>query len=158
MILTVATIWRGSTIAKGGKVPSVTASSTRLSRSSRSRSNTKRPRASANRLARPVKAGDAVTLAPGDGGGDPVGRRVLAQIARIEPRRDDMAHPGRDQRLDIGRAQDPAFLERGRAEAQAVRQDRARRLADRDFAESHALMPTEAVASDSYVGASAAPG
>ena len=97
-------------------------------------------------------------IGAGDGGGDPVGRLVLAQIARIEPGRDDIGHPRRDQRLDIGRAQDPAFLERGRAEAKAVRQDRARRLADRDFAESHTLKPTEAFAPDRYVGASAAPG
>jgi hypothetical protein len=64
MILTVATIWRGSTTAKGGRVPRVTASSTRLSRSSRSRSKTRRPRASANRLARPVKALATVMLGP----------------------------------------------------------------------------------------------
>ena len=159
MILTVATICRGSTTAKGGKVPSVTASSTRLSRSSRSRSNTRRPRASANRLARPVKAGAAVTFAPADGGGDPVGRLVLAQIARIEPRRDDIGRP-RPRRSPRHRPRDSTrpFLERGRAEAKAVRQDRARRLADRDFAESHTLKPTEAFAPDRYVGASAAPG
>ena len=64
MILTVATIWRGSTTAKAGSVPRVTASSTRLRRSSRSRSKTRRPRASANRLARPVKALATVMLGP----------------------------------------------------------------------------------------------
>ena len=56
-----------------------------------------------------MKAGDAAIFGAGDGGGDPVGRLVLAQIARIEPRRDDIGHPGRGQRLDIGRAQDPAL-------------------------------------------------
>ena len=77
----------------------------------------------------------------GDGGGDAVGRRVLAQIARIEPCRDDMGHAGSGQRLDIGSAQEPAFLEHRRAELEAMRQDRAVRLADWDFAEFHLLMP-----------------
>ena len=64
MILTVPTIFRGSTTAKGGKVPRVIASSTRFSRSSRARSNTKSPRALAKRLARPVKGAAGSTSSP----------------------------------------------------------------------------------------------
>ncbi len=64
MILTVPTIMRGSTTAKGGKVPKVMASSTRFSRSSRSRSNTKSPRDLAKRLARPVKGAAGSTSSP----------------------------------------------------------------------------------------------
>ena len=64
MILTVATIIRGSTTAKGVKVPSVIASSTRLSRSSRSRSKTRSPRSRAKRLARPVNGAAASISSP----------------------------------------------------------------------------------------------
>src|SRR6266851_1238454 len=63
-ILIVATICFGSTSAKGVNVARVTASSTRLKSSSRARSTTQRPRVSAKRLARPVKAVATLTLAP----------------------------------------------------------------------------------------------
>ena len=66
MILTVATIWPGSTTACSGRVASVTASSIRLNRSTRSRSTTSSPRAVACRLARPVKAGATSTAAARD--------------------------------------------------------------------------------------------
>ena len=64
MILTVATICLGSTIANGGRVPSVTVSSTRLSRLSRSGSNTRSPRVLAKRLARPVNGAAASISTP----------------------------------------------------------------------------------------------
>ena len=54
MILMVATICPGCTLANAGRVPSVTASSTRLSRSMRARSTTTTPDRSACRLTRPV--------------------------------------------------------------------------------------------------------
>ena len=55
MILMVATIWPDRTLENAGKVPSVTASSTRLSRSMRARSTTTTPACSACRFTRPVK-------------------------------------------------------------------------------------------------------
>ena len=64
MILIVATICRGSTTVNGGKVPSVMASSTRLSRSTRSRSRAKTPLPSACRLTRPVNGAAAETPGP----------------------------------------------------------------------------------------------
>ena len=97
MILTVATICRGSTIAKAGNVASVMASSIRLSRSIRLRSNTSRPRVSANRLARPVKAGAAATPSPATArrrGRPPRPRGHRPD--RGGPRRS--GHPRRDQR------------------------------------------------------------
>ena len=83
---------------------------------------------------------------------------TLPQFAIVEPRRDDLAHARRTLRFDIGLAKDPAFFQCGRAEAKAVRQDRACRIADRDFAESHSTKPAKAFAPGSYVGTSAAPG
>src|SRR4051812_18263063 len=62
MILIVATICVASTGAKAGRVATVTDSSIRLRRFSRSRSTTQSPRVAANRLTLPVKA--ALTVSP----------------------------------------------------------------------------------------------
>ena len=62
--LTVATIWPASTRAWGATVPSVMASSRRLSRSTRASSITARPCASAKMLQRPVKASPRVSPGP----------------------------------------------------------------------------------------------
>jgi len=47
---------------------------------------------------------------PGRGGGDPPGRRILADVARIEAGDDDMVEPGAGDRPEIGRRQDPPFF------------------------------------------------
>ena len=108
---------------EGGNVPNVTASSTRLSRSSRSRSNTRRPRASANRLARPVKAAAAAMFSPASAAATRSAAASSPHIIGIEPRRDDRLNLV-DEAVDD---RDACRLRAGRAEARWWRPSRSSR-------------------------------
>ena len=83
--------WRAVTVEKGEGVAMVTASSTRLTRSSAARSNTMTPSVSANRLQRPVKAlptrtlgpehASAMTAAASSSGTSPSSRRAIVRMS-----------------------------------------------------------------------------
>src|SRR5690606_28385536 len=65
-------------------------------------------------------------------------RRVLVEVARLQPRGDDGCAAALAQGLDIRGRQHRALLERAAANAPAVGEDRALGLAQRDLAELHA--------------------
>src|SRR5262249_62209984 len=68
-------------------------------------------------------------------------RLVLAQIAGLEPRNNDMCEAGGGDRVEIGARQYTALFQHGCAELQAMRKDRPFRLGCRNFAELHAAAP-----------------
>ena len=77
-------------------------------------------------------------VGPRRGGRDAGGGLVLPQIAGFEPCHDDMRQAGRSDRVEIGARQHAAFLQGGRAELQAVREDRPFRLGYWHLTEFHA--------------------
>ena len=99
MILTVATIWRGSTTACSGRVASVTASSMRLKRSTRSRSTTSRPRARRMQVGAAGEGRRDLDRVAGHRGGELRRRLVLGHVGAADARGDHGIDPGIAQPL-----------------------------------------------------------
>ena len=125
MILIVATIWRGSTGACGGRVATVIASSTRFRRSSRAASTTATPALRRVQVDAAGERGADDEAVAAHRRRDRGRRLVLRHVAGVEPRRGDRGDAGRRERGDIGGRQDAALLERRRTDAQRVRENGA---------------------------------
>ena len=135
--LTVATIWPASTRAWGATVPSVMASSRRLSRSTRASSITARPCASAKMLQRPVKASPRVS--PG-----PQTARATVSAASSSPTSSGSRRAPETVSIfassstgDILGREHAPLLEGAAGQAHAVSEDQSLRLCDRHVAEDH---------------------
>ena len=87
---------------------------------------------------RSVSLADTVGTASPQLVGDLYGR-AKDHVAGIELGRHDMVEPGRSDQRDVGRRQHPALLQHGGAKSQAVGEDRAFGLAERNLAELHAI-------------------
>ncbi len=137
MILTVAIISPSTTGLNAGSVAKVIASSTRLSRSMASRSTTSTPGVFRKQVGAAGERALDMDTRPRHGLGDLGRGLVLRDVARLEPRHDDVLDPGRFQRRNLRRPDQRALLQHERALADGVNGGGAFGVPRRDGAELH---------------------
>jgi hypothetical protein len=141
MILTVATTAPLRAADSGCSVATVTASSMRLMRSMISASTRDQAAFQGVEVAAPGMGRPRRDTDAGQRGSDQARRGVFVDITGVEARAMHPVDAGRGQQHKVGAGETAAFLHDAVRQAQAVRQQQAFALVQREFAENHARSP-----------------